>query len=361
MTKRVLSIAVAALSAQIGSPDLLQLMPDGQFASIDGRPDDVPGGKWLMDQQAADMLLAAAKARTNDFVIDYEHQTLYSEKNGQPALAAGWVSPTALEYRPGEGFFARLPRWTRRAKGFIADEEYKYISPVFEYDRTTGRPTRLRHIALINDAGVDGMNAVVAALKSLSAPSTDHEEDSSMNELLKKLLAALGIEIPDADIGDEAKLKAAVDKAVAAAGEMTKTTGDAVKQVAALKAQVEKPDPLKFVSIGVVDALREELAALKAGADVESVDRLIADAREEGRLFASEESWARDLAERHGVAALKANLDKRPTVAALKGRQTHDSDKNRGGGGNALTEAQLAVCKATGIDPKDYAATLAAS
>lgn len=36
----------------VGEDGYIQALPDGHFAAVDGRPDDVAGGKWLMDSVA---------------------------------------------------------------------------------------------------------------------------------------------------------------------------------------------------------------------------------------------------------------------------------------------------------------------
>lgn len=82
----------------------VQLLPGGLFAAKDGRPFEVPGGKWLMDALAFTNIQANAAERSNDFHFDYEHQTLNSDMNGKPASAEGWFNE--LEYVPGEGLFA---------------------------------------------------------------------------------------------------------------------------------------------------------------------------------------------------------------------------------------------------------------
>lgn len=353
-----LKSAIAACTLQLKAGEKrVQLFPDGKFQSIDGRPDDVTGGFWLMDQVAADQVLAAARARQNDYVVDYEHQTLLCAENGLPAPAAGWLKGAQLEYIPGEGLFANNPEWVGPAQGFIDNEQYRYLSPVFHYDKNTGRVQLFRHAAITNDPGIDGMHDLVAALKhqSNTETSTDTTGEIPMNEFLKKLLAALGIEITDADLGDESKLKGLVDQAIAKAGEHKTKAEGAETAIAALKASGGKVDLTKYVPIALAENLRDQVAALKAGSDVTQLDQLIGDARKDGRLVEAEEDWARSLAKENGFAALKGLLDKRPPVAALKGLQTVETPhQKKGSEADALTVEDLAICKNFGIDPEDY-------
>ncbi len=76
----------------------IRLLPVGRFAATDGSgwPEGIAG--WMLDEAAAVSLMAQASLRASDFVIDFEHQTLHKEANGQPAPAAGWFK--ALQFRP---------------------------------------------------------------------------------------------------------------------------------------------------------------------------------------------------------------------------------------------------------------------
>ncbi|WP_438805125.1 phage protease [Sodalis sp. (in: enterobacteria)] len=58
--------------------------------------------------------------------------------NGQPAPAAGWYSQ--LEWVEGLGLFAVDVEWTERARTLIAAGEYRFVSPLFQYDRQGNVP-----------------------------------------------------------------------------------------------------------------------------------------------------------------------------------------------------------------------------
>ncbi|WAG13730.1 hypothetical protein NRZ29_11325 [Aeromonas hydrophila] len=64
-----------------------QLLPVGPFKARDGRPFDVASGHWQLDGQVAAALIARAKALGQDILIGYDHQTLKTDQNGQPAPA----------------------------------------------------------------------------------------------------------------------------------------------------------------------------------------------------------------------------------------------------------------------------------
>lgn len=340
----------------------VQLLPDGEFRAKDGRPFDAP--HWVMNQDVADRLISKVSARANDLHFDYEHQTLNSEANGKEAPAAGWFRE--LEYVPGEGLFALEPRWTAKAKAYIDNEEYRYVSAVFAYDKETGEVTDLYHAALTNDPGLDGMKSLAAMKHFTPTPESSgiqpQQEDSPMNEALKLLLTTLGIDFEDKDLEDKAACKKLADKAdeaIAALKAKAEASDELTTEVAALKQQ--QADPAKYVPIEVANELRTQIAALKSGGDEAAIAALIDTARSEGRLLASEEAWAKQLAEKHGVEALKSNLESRPSVAALtrdnKDKASGKDDKTvtkPDGEETELTADELAICKACNLDPEDY-------
>jgi phage I-like protein len=137
-------IALAALAFEVGGRgSSLQLLPAGVIKGKDGRPKGLPG--WRTDASIASRVIARAERLANDLVIDYEHQTLNTQTNGQPAPAAGWFKQ--LEWREGEELFAVGVKWTERARAMIAAGEYRYISRYFAMTQARARCWRscMRH------------------------------------------------------------------------------------------------------------------------------------------------------------------------------------------------------------------------
>lgn len=150
------SYSVAALSAQPDGRVLLQVTPAQDFTPADGRALEVPA--WRMNSTIAARVIAAFSTQ-QPAVIDYEHQTLHTAKNGQPAPAAGWIH--ALRWIEGKGLHA-LAELTERAKEQIKKGEYRYFSPVIQYSNKTGEVTRLLMGALTNNPAIHGMAAIKA-------------------------------------------------------------------------------------------------------------------------------------------------------------------------------------------------------
>lgn len=340
------SVAVCAFDLNSGQG--LQIFPAGEFRAKDGRPHGLKA--WRITESLAKRIINDMAGRKNRIVIDYEHQTLASAKNGQPAPAAGWINPASLEWREGEGLFATDFKWTARAKQYIDDEEYAYLSPVFPYNKTSGDVTGLFHIGLVNDAGLDGM-AEVAAAKFNPEPN----QEIQMDEELKRLLGLS----EDASADDVlAACKALQDKITAHEASVAALKAEHDQAVAALKSSAGSPDLSQYAPVAVVESLKQEVAVLKANAQGNEIEELVTAGLNDGKLLPAQESWARDMATNNGIAALKSYLDATPAIAALKGQQT--AGRKDDNGKITLSDEQVAVCKQLGIDQEEYIKTLEA-
>lgn len=193
---------IAVLSNELKSPaSSFRILPAGTFRAIDGRPTDTAG--WVLTAERAASLVSQASIRANDYVIDYEHATLGRAKDGQEAPAAGWFK--SLRFVPGDGLYAEGVQWTARAAAFISAREYRYASPVFHYDRSTGEVLALHSVAITNDPGLGGLTDL-AALSSLSCPAGARSHVAVLtNEEVKGIqsfngaFGRLGVLHPDTD------------------------------------------------------------------------------------------------------------------------------------------------------------------
>lgn len=335
-------LAFAALSLALAphAGNEIQLTPAGMFRARDGRPQNLPG--WKMDATVAARLIAQAKDRATPYVIDYEHQTLATADNGKPAPAAGWFK--TLEWRDGVGLFATDVQWTDAAKAMIDAGEYKFISPVFSFDRQSGEVVKLQMAALTNTPALDGMDAVAAlAQEFFTRPQgPTHEKDQPMKAIA--LLLGLAEDATEADI-------------TAALTALKAKTTTQESEIATLKTQT--PDPAKFVPVETVTALQGQVAALTTRLNDTELEDVIQAALSSGKLLPAMEAWARDLG-KSNLAALKDYVAKNPAIAALSGNQTG----GRAPGGQAegdLNADQLAVCKLMNVSVEDFKATLQAA
>ena len=297
---------------------------------------DVPA--WRINAATAQRVIAAFNAAQPP-VIDYEHQTLHKEANGQPAPAAGWMH--GLRWIEGRGLFAEA-ELTERARALVQSGEYRYFSPVFEYARGSGEVTRILMGALTNHPAIAGMEAVnlmaAASARFTTTPTTSTKESDDMNELLKKLLAALGLPEDASEEQALSAIKALTDKPAVAAATAT-------------------PDPAQYVPVAVVQELQTNLAALSASVHSRAVDDVIAPALGDGRLLPAEEAWARDTAKTPaGLASLTSLLKVRQPIAALASTQTKGQPPAAAATDtHGLTADELAVAAACGMTPEAYA------
>ena len=261
-------------------------------------------------------------------MVDYEHQTQLAAQNGRPAPAAGWI--TSLEWEEGRGLFAGVD-WTDKARAHIRTGEYRYISPVFAFDRQSGAVLRLICAALTNHPALDGMDAASATFTYEEPP-------------MKQILAALGLP----ETADEAAALAAL------------TTLRQERDSA--KAQAEAaPDPQKFVAMATFSAvqqeaaqLRGELTKLKNEAQAAALKDDIEAALKDGRLTAATKGWAESLA-KTAPDALKAYLAAQPPVRALAGTQTGGTPPAGDKPGTvSLTDEEQYVCDQLGMTAEEY-------
>ena len=165
--------------------------------------------------------------------------------------------------------------------------------------------------------------------------------------LLEQLLLLLGLAAGTTEaaaLSAVAALKASYDKAVSLAG-----------AVAALKAG--QPDPAKYAPVVALKELQGQVAALSAQIAGQEVEAVVGEALAANKLTPALAGWARDLGGKD-LAALKAFVAASPTLAPVSGQS---GGKGVDAGGGALSETELAVCKATGIAPEDLAKTRAAA
>lgn len=356
------TVAVAACSfmlplkaADDGTIEM-QLTPAGEFRPNDGREMLVPA--WYIDAAVAERVIARFNAKKTPPVVDYEHQTLHKETNGQPAPAAAWMR--ALQWREGSGLWA-ITEPTPRAAAAIDAKEYRYVSPVFRFDEETGEVLTIEMAAITNTPAIDDMQAL-----SLRAAATfafhNETEDTPMNPLLTALLAALGL--PESTTEKQAiaacsnlTTQLATLKGVTA--ELGVEEAGAVAACSALKAKAKasEPDPAKFVPVSAVDDLRGQIAALSAERTNDKVTALVDEGLADGRINPALKDWATSLG-KSNLAALSAYLEKAAPIAALSSTQTNGKkpDDAQGKESHGLSEGELAVCSMTGITPKDFAA-----
>lgn len=339
-------MAIAFLSTELNQYEegWRQLLPAGHFRAKDGRPFDVESG-WFIDRNIAESLIRSVALNHQDVMLDYEHQSLRAESNGQPAPASGWFNQTELKWVDGKGLYIR-PRWTDNARAMLDNKEYRYLSAVFHYN-TQGHPTKLISAALTNDPALTGMDELtkVAALK-VAYLSTKGEH--SMNEYLLKLLAVLGLEATEENIAE------VTDKAVEKINELIangEKAKNAEETIADLKSK--QLDPLLFVPRAAFDELQQKVAVLSNQSNASQIDSLIEKGRKEGRVMAAEVDNLKAIGKTHGIAALSTMINARAPIAALTS-DTQVIDEATQAVERVLTDEEKEAARMLGITEADY-------
>ncbi|MCX7172600.1 MAG: phage protease [Proteobacteria bacterium] len=339
----------------------VQLMPAGQFRGINGLPADAP--YWYIDGAIAQGLITAINSRQTALVIDYDHQTLFAAKTGVKAIAAAWWK--GLEWEEGVGLFAIGVDWTAMAAAHITADEFRYISPVFLYDRVTGAIMSIVNAALTNTPNIDGMADVtdlVAASLAAGSLAVQSTQETYMDDLLEQLRWMLNLPV-GATVEDVLaqlqkltdQLKAGPAQAAASFSLVEYLAGEQARVAAASQVAV---DPAKYVPIASLSAVQHELNTLRLAVNSEKVDGLVKGALADGRLLPAQEAWARDLGGQNFAALSQFVVTATANPALAGGTQTGGAAP-AGSGTGALSAAQLAVCTQMGIAPEDFQQTLA--
>jgi phage I-like protein len=218
---------------------------------------------------------------------------------------------------------------------------------VIAYDSKTGEVTDVMNAALVNIPCLD-LNAVAQErMAQLNANFPHQPELSTMNEVLKALLTALGLPVSDATTTEQATAAVAALKANAAKADELTT------QVAALKASTT-PDPTKWVALDKFNELNTEVARLSASNVDREVNELLASAVAQGKCPPVVEGVWREVGKKD-IAQLKALIANTPATQALAGlsqtagRQLEKRDPNA-----AATAEELAMCKNMGLTLEQF-------
>lgn len=332
----VVGAAVAVMSTVAiasGEPaDWVQLIPFGKFGGRDGR-----GPYELADAAHAAQVIAATRtyAGSADPVVDYDHQTDFGAQKGVGgrAPASGWIKEMAVR---DDGIWGRV-EWTAGAHAQLKAGEYRYISPVFTHEKTSGRVRAILRAGLTNSPNLE-----LAAVASAESQDGDIDLDKS------KLAKALGL-------GDDA-----TEEQIHAAITGLRTAGSAlatVAQAAGLKADAA-PDAIVTAinaartagdSSDVIVAMQAQINELKAGAAqreaVEAVDAGI----KAGKITPA----ARDAfisLHSSDPAAFAAIVDKAPVIVTPGAKEAGETAPSKG----VLSADEKAVCAAMNWDEAEF-------
>ncbi|SFI90371.1 phage protease [Brevibacillus centrosporus] len=323
-------IALTEIHSLNEVPSEVQLLPRGWT--------NTKKGKFLVDDESIRLILRDFQTKANDAVIDYEHQTL----TGQQAPAAGWIME--LVDKGDDGLWGRV-EWTDRAKEYLANREYRYLSPVIHV-REDGKVIGFINAGLTNFPAIDGMVPV-------SFKDQEMEEEQPMNEFLKKLAAALGL--PET---------ATEEEVLTAIQELAKNKD--VKPDAQYEAFKSTLAQALGMGTNASDVdIRATVLSLKASSDNNSVvkdlqERLDKRDREEviqlaltqGKITPAQKDWAENYA-KVDLEGFRKFVETAPQLVPMgSGSTTYALKNNPGAGG--LDDSQANVNKLLNIDAETY-------
>lgn len=345
----LIAIATAQALPEKQAPARVLIIPAGQVNAkgADGR------APWLLDDPAGVIATTKRVMGAADLVIDYEHQTIHSGANGQPAPAAGWIKGLDAD---AAGIWANV-EWTAKAKSMIEAGEYRYFSPVFGHTKDR-RITSVRSLALTNDPAFEHLTALAKAKFAPSTPSASGDTELDLTALRAAL--GLGADVSDADVIAAAAKAAggaiAAAKALGIDSEPHANGFNAEIAIALAKAKAPAaaagadPDPAKYVPIAMFTELQTEVAALKSTGAEASAVMAVDKAVEAGKVTPAQKGWALDYA-KSNAAGFADFVAKSPVIV---GGGSVVNAVPPGAGKGALSAEELAICKATGISEADF-------
>lgn len=313
------------------APDWIELLPAGVFNGRDGR------GPFRVEDPADVIAATRALAMAAGLPIDYDHATDFGAPAGRPAPAAGWI--VAFAVRAG-AVWGRV-EWTVRAAAAIAAREYRYVSPVFQFDPASGRVTRLLRAGLTNNPNLY-LTAIAAAATHAASP-----EESMMEEFLNKLREVLGLG-PDA----------APDDVLAAVRDLAADDGAADGAAAgsdAAAANARALDPARYVAIAEFQKALTELNSMRAERARERAANAVDEATRAGKLVPAQRDWAiaycaadpagfgSFVARQPAILGAASAFDSAPPMAP-----------GASGARNSLGATELAICSQLGVSAADF-------
>jgi phage I-like protein len=262
-TRERLVLESSALDGR-SAPSRVLIAPWGQVTSANGM--------FVMDDEAAALVIKAFAEHGTDLPIDYEHQSLggsYASPSGQ-APAAGWIRQLELvtaDQSDKAGLFGEV-QWTAGAEEKLAAREYRYLSPVVIVRKRDRRVVALHSAALTNKPAIAGMQPIVNRAEGdvegnaiRKEPNREGDEIVVSSAGVEALRDRLGL---DVSVEGDAVLAAAAERLASLVREQAER--DAVGRVeAAMKA-------------GKLTPAQREWAAALAMSDAEAFEQYVASA-----------------------------------------------------------------------------------
>lgn len=297
------------------APEWIPLIPAGQLIiARDGRT-------FIPDHQTA---IDNFNKQGLPIPLDWDHSLDSWGVAPGEMKAAAWIDK--LESRDG-ALWGHIENWTAKGRDSVESKEYRFISPVIQFNDER-RVVDVPRASLVNNP-------------ALVMPSLFNQKDRSMHEKIVALLQTFGLDI-------------------------TAPTEEAIAHVAEIFAKGQAPvveavvDLTTHVPVEQYEAVVAELAQVKA--QVESyaeqnqkakVESVIKGALHSGRLLPSERAFFEAQAHKDlpGVEAFLAS--RAPLISGGKAAPTPVQTDD------GLSEAELKMAAKSGLTPQAFAAAKA--
>ena len=319
-------------------PAEIQVIPYGSHTT--------PKGDFVHDQISQDLVINDFMQRRKDTVIDYEHQTL----KGIEAPAAGWIKSAKIVNKGQDGTWVEV-EWTEKAKQYIANKEYRYVSPVFLVRKADRRVVKLLHVALTNDPNIDGMVPLInkAEFREEHYEIQTHKEDEAMLEKLKELLGLPAEATEEQVLEAIAKLKEAAAEKPDEQPAANKAVLDALGlKEGATESEVTGTIMAMKQSHEQTDGLSQKVVSLETKLAQRDADEAVELAINDGKITPAQKDWATNYAKRD-LEGFRIFVSKAPVVV-----RTDKVVNNEKPGEGALDETQVQVNKMLGVDDETF-------
>lgn len=320
-------------------PEEIRLLPIGHVTSTKG-DFDVDDGSVLD-------IMRNFKNRQLDLVIDYEHQTLHDVQ----APAAGWIKDV---YRRGDVIAGKV-EWTPKGREYIANKEYRYLSPVVLVRKSDNKAVVLHSAALTNTPAIDGMFPIAnsASLEDFEIEGEGKKEN--MMEL-NKLIKLLGLPESATEEDVTGKITEILSDLEAQNGDPKKKDGGTelvanktILDLLGLPADAKTADvTAQIMACKAGDtALQERVKQLENAEKQRNADDLVLQAMKDGKISAAQKEWATTYA-LSDPEGFKVFAEKAPVVVPV-GKLANGDDRKKDG----MSEVDMKILKDLGISKED--------
>ncbi len=323
-------------------PDWIHLLPAGpEIIGADGRAWTLPDPSTLLTEFAA---------RNKPLVVDWEHASEHRAPQGLDAPAAGWINQ--LEIRDGE-IWGHV-EWTPKAAQQIADREYRFLSPVFTYQKAGSRIMALVSAGLTNQPNLN-----MTALNQQEARLVNDD----ILERLRYLLNLPTLATTEEIVAELDKLKAQITAMpVDSAGNrvtLSELMGKAMNH--SLQPDLEKfiPRPDYDAALSRAANAEQKLADLTAAQLNQQIETALNAAMTAGKICpATVEFYRAGCQKEGGLEAFSQFLKMAPSILGDKPTLDGKTAGPQKPTADTLTPEQRGICTMMGIDPALYAKNL---